>query len=140
MPGSDKQLLRKAVRTQRLSLDPVARSDAAFALCANLVKSNWYRRCKRIAAYIAVQGEIDLAPFVTQAMKDGKTIFLPRLLPFHTRPLGFARYDPRQQLVLNRFGIPEPERHCRPCALRVQAVRAGPLRRVPGTTGRCGAP
>ncbi len=111
MPGSDKQLLRKAVRTQRLSLDPVARSDAAFALCANLVKSNWYRRCKRIAAYIAVQGEIDLAPFVTQAMKDGKTIFLPRLLPFHSRPLGFAKYDPRQQLVLNRFGIPEPERH-----------------------------
>ncbi|MEE8118845.1 MAG: 5-formyltetrahydrofolate cyclo-ligase [Gammaproteobacteria bacterium] len=138
MTVSDKQLLRRAVRAQRLSLDSVARSDAATALCSNLVQSAWYRRSKRIASYIAVHGEIDLAPFIKQALQDGKTICLPRLLPYHDRPLGFASYDPHQQLILNRFGIPEPGRTAHLLNSRFLDVVLAPLVAFDETGNRLG--
>lgn len=127
MAITEKQLLRKAVRAQRQGLDAIARQDAAQALCSNLTRATWYRRSRRIAAYIAVRGEIDLAPFIQRAIEDGKRVFLPRLLPMRGRPMGFAEYDLHHSLRVNRFGIPEPSRRAALVHVRTLDVILAPL-------------
>ena len=39
-----------------------------------------------------------------------KQVYLPVLLPFHHNRLWFARFEPDTWLVVNRYGIAEPER------------------------------
>lgn len=62
-------------------------------------------RCERIACYIAVGGEVDCAPIMAEALARGRRLYLPVL---HGQALFFAPWDPRRDMVRNRFGIPEP--------------------------------
>jgi 5-formyltetrahydrofolate cyclo-ligase len=74
---------------------------------------------QRIAAYLAADGEIDPYPLVQALWALGKTIYLPVLVPFTRQKLWFARFNPSDKLVHNRFGIEEPVRRrlIKPCAL-----------------------
>lgn len=73
----------------------------------------------RIACYLAADGEMDPAPLVEHLWSLGKQLFLPVLVPFARQRLWFARFQPGDRLVINRFGIPEPERRrlIKPAAL-----------------------
>ena len=65
---------------------------------------------RHIAAYLASDGEIDPLPLMERLWSLGKTLYLPVLAPFSVRKLWFARYEPGDRLVYNRFGILEPQR------------------------------
>lgn len=65
---------------------------------------------RHIAAYLAADGEIDPGPLMDLLWSLGKTLYLPVLAPFSRRKLWFARYEPGDTLVYNRYGIPEPQR------------------------------
>ncbi len=62
-------------------------------------------RSARIACYVAVGGEVDCAPIMTEALARGRRLYLPVL---NGNTLVFAPWDPGQDMVCNRFGIPEP--------------------------------
>jgi 5-formyltetrahydrofolate cyclo-ligase len=65
-------------------------------------------RAKRIACYLANDGEIDPAQLMDTAFKSGKQCFLPVLHPLQANQLCFIEYTPRTKLVPNKFGILEP--------------------------------
>ena len=69
-------------------------------------------RARRIALYLANDGEIDPMPLLAGAVAMGKRCYLPRLKPSHGQPrrneLWFFRYEPGAPLEANRYGIPEP--------------------------------
>jgi 5-formyltetrahydrofolate cyclo-ligase len=102
--------LRRTIRQRRRQLDPdtslaCARQMAQHARCVHAILSS-----RHIAAYLATDGEIDPGPLMEHLWSLGKTLYLPVLAPFSTRKLWFARYEPGDALVYNRFGIPEPLR------------------------------
>jgi 5-formyltetrahydrofolate cyclo-ligase len=100
--------LRLSMRQQRRALTPQQRRDAALALDRLLGRHPLFLRSRHIAFYLANDGELDLAPLIQRAWAMGKQCYLPVLSPLYHNRLWFAPYHDECELVLNRFGIPEP--------------------------------
>ena len=62
--------LRKRNRKRRSELDRNSLQQAAVGLFDNLCKLNEYHRSRHIAAYWAVNGEIDLGPVFDDAAQN----------------------------------------------------------------------
>ena len=103
--------LRLELRKRRSALSETAREDAAQRIARRLALNPRYRRSRRIAAYLAVNGEIDCNPLIRAALEQGKQIFLPCIQPDgHMR---FQRWTPATPMRRNRFGILEPHTSAR---------------------------
>ncbi|MDE2089824.1 MAG: 5-formyltetrahydrofolate cyclo-ligase [Gammaproteobacteria bacterium] len=95
------------MRVQRRRLTPTQRAACAEQLARRLASTPLFKRSRRIACYLPIDGELDPAPLIYRALAMKKSVYLPVLVPLGTR-LGFIRYRPGDRLALNRYGIPEP--------------------------------
>lgn len=68
----------------------------------------FFLRSRRIALYLANDGEIDPEWLRQLAESAGKEVFLPLLHPFRHNSLLFQRHQAGRTLASNRFGIAEP--------------------------------
>ncbi len=109
----DLQSLRRRMREYRAALDPHARLQAAGRAAQHALGLPALADAQRIAAYIAVNGELDPAPLLARLRTQGKQIFLPVLGDTADTGLRFAPYPEHVSMHPNRLGIPEPE-----CAAR----------------------
>jgi 5-formyltetrahydrofolate cyclo-ligase len=107
--------LRREIRAQRHQLSQQAlylHSLQLQRLAANYAP---FRHSRRIAFYLASQGEIDPGLLMQQALKAGKQAYLPVLRQRPEHGLWFAPYRTGDPLYNNRYLIPEPAIHrCRP--------------------------
>lgn len=101
--------LRQAMREQRRSLRPSQQRAAAQRLARRVTASASFLSARRIALYIAADGEIDPAPLLARALRLGKSVFLPVLHPLSHDRMLFVRYRTAEELRRNRYGIPEPK-------------------------------
>lgn len=102
------QDLRRELRRRRRQLSPVEQRFASERLLSLLVIRNEFLYARRIAFYVASDGEIDPAPLLALAQAAGKICCLPVLHPLTAGRLYFVRYRADQPLQPNRFGIAEP--------------------------------
>lgn len=100
--------LRLAMRARRRALSARERRDAAEALRERLLAFPPLRRARRIALYLANDGELDPAPLCAALSALGKRVYLPVLNPCSPGRLHFAEHRPGERLYPNRYGIPEP--------------------------------
>lgn len=107
--SADPQKLRRTMRRARRALSPEQRRVAALALARQVGRHPVFLRSRRIALYMAVNGEMAVDALMQRAWDMGKQIYLPVLLPYRHNRMWFACYRPGQTLVPNRFGIPEPD-------------------------------
>ena len=105
-----RQSLRKSLRQQRNALDTDTQTEHALGLDKELSRCSLFKRSKRIAAYLAADGEIDPEFLIHSAWQSNKKVYLPVLAPFTDR-LYFAPYFPNTKMKLNRYKIPEPDVH-----------------------------
>ena len=98
--------IRRRNRALRAELDADALARAASALCARLAELPAYLEAQRLAAYFAVNGEIDLAPLIERALDAGKQVYLPNL---DRESLRFSPYFREQKMRINRYRLPEPD-------------------------------
>ena len=100
--------LRKLIRQKRQALSIEQREIKSQLLADTISKSRVFLNSRRIACYLAVDGEIDLTPIMQIAWSMGKQVCLPVLgLPYENR-LWFAKFYEHDPLVPNKFGIFEP--------------------------------
>ncbi len=100
--------LRRELRSQRRQLNPQTQRHHSLQLkrlCANYAP---FRHSRRIAFYLASQGEIDPWPLMQLALKSGKQVLLPVLRKRPEHGLWFAPFHPEDRLHNNRYQIPEP--------------------------------
>ncbi|MEN8177136.1 MAG: 5-formyltetrahydrofolate cyclo-ligase [Pseudomonadota bacterium] len=102
------QQLRKTIRNRRRQL-----SRQTLKIHSNLMvrQANAcypLQNSRRIAFYFANDGEMDPAPLVERALLAGKRCYFPVLRCRPAKSLWFAAHKKHQQLIPNRFGIPEP--------------------------------
>jgi len=100
--------IRQEIRTRRRALDSVTRARAAEALTALLTELPGYRSAQHLAAYVAIDGEVDTQPLLQHAHHDGKHIYLPVVAPKHSAELRFYAWTPATAMQTNRLHIPEP--------------------------------
>lgn len=92
----------------RAALPADDRIAAAFAVAQHLLSSDLFRAARRIAAYVAVNGELDPGPFIAAARERTRRIHLPVLPALPRSGLRFAPVEAGDALQPNRYGIPEP--------------------------------
>jgi len=102
--------LRRAIRQRRRNLDPDKSLACARQMAQHARSVHAILGSRHIAAYLASDGEIDPLPLMQMLWSLGKTLYLPVLAPFSVRKLWFAKFEPGDPLVYNRFGILEPQR------------------------------
>ena len=101
--------LRQRLRAARRELSPATRAAAAQAAARIVSGLPQFRAAQRVAAYIAMDAELDPAPLIALAWSAGKQVYLPALLPDDHGPLVFQPYTAAALLKPNRLGIPEPD-------------------------------
>ncbi|MFT3761239.1 MAG: 5-formyltetrahydrofolate cyclo-ligase [Pseudoxanthomonas sp.] len=102
--GDDRAALRRELRQRRRGLPAAQRIAAADGLAAQLLALPFLPQIGYVAGYWASDGEIALHSFQLKLPK-GLVYCLPLL---HGEELRFAPWRPGDDLVSNRFGIPEP--------------------------------
>lgn len=112
--SSDQQrnTLRRTLRQQRRTLSAERQMQHALGMADQINNYPLYRRSKRIAAYLAADGEMNPEYLIYSAWKANKQVYLPILSPFAGR-LYFAPFTANCKLKLNRFHIAEPDVHPR---------------------------
>lgn len=105
---SDLRALRQQLRTRRQSLAEHERYQRSELAVRQLVNHRVFRAAQHIACYLPNDGELDLSSLIEQCWAVGKTVYLPVLSSIHRNHLHFLPFMPGDELVPNRFGIPEP--------------------------------
>jgi len=106
--------LRQQLREKRNQLASVGQLKSAQQLTAKLIKQ-LPQQTKRVALYLASDGEISPHLFIEHCWKNSIDVYLPVLHPFCAGNLMFLRYEPSTKMTVNKYGISEP-------ALNVQLV------------------
>ena len=75
--------------------------------------------------------EADITPVISDALKNNKQVFLPRITP-GTNQMEFYRYDATTRAAEGSFGITEPEADEERNFLRFQSIPGNTLMLVPG--------
>lgn len=96
------------MRRRRRALSAAQRRACASAAARRVAATAWFRSSRRVAFYLANDGELDPQPLLQRARAMGKECFLPMLRPVGDDSLWFAHYEPGDPLRPNRFNIPEP--------------------------------
>lgn len=111
-----KQRVRAAVRASRAARSRADRRAAAAALSAHLIALVEAAQARRVACYLATEGEPDPELFLQWAAEQGIEVLLPVSLPDHTLAW-----------VLAGQGDPAPGRHGirEPVGPRLPATAAG---------------
>jgi 5-formyltetrahydrofolate cyclo-ligase len=99
---------RRILRQMRRSLDSRERTHRSEQLCRNIVNQRLFLSSRRIALYLAADGEVETDTLIERAWSSSKQVYLPVLVPFSHNRLWFVQYRPDTRLVRNQFGIAEP--------------------------------
>ncbi len=100
--------LRQGLRQARRALTPQQQLLASTRVYHSINTGLEFRRAKRIAFYVAGDGEIDPSLLLAAALERGQHCFLPCLHPFRPNRMLFVRYRLGDPLVRHRWGMWQP--------------------------------
>ncbi len=103
------QDIRRTLRARRRTLSSTVQRRHCRQASRVYRASTLFLRYRRIAAYLANDGELDPSLILESALAAGKELFLPVLRHRLAQSLWFSAYHPGDRLSNNRFGIPEPD-------------------------------
>ena len=103
---SVRRQLRRDIRAKRRALPAAVRAQADRAIHAHIKNLPEYRRARRVALFLAFDGEPSLDPLVEAARRHRKQLYVPVL---RGMTMTFAELVPGTTLAANFFGIMEPK-------------------------------
>ncbi len=103
---SERRQLRRQLRAKRRALPDAIRAQADRGIHAFIKSLPEYRRARRIALYLAFDGEPSLEALVEGARRHRKRIYVPVL---RGMTMTFAELEHGAKLAANFFGIMEPK-------------------------------
>ncbi|MCW7554587.1 5-formyltetrahydrofolate cyclo-ligase [Endozoicomonas gorgoniicola] len=104
----DRKALRSALRDRRRALSGLQQEQAAAGVLKQLKQLPEFSKSRKLAVYLANDGEISPECIVQYAWHEGKSCYLPVLDNNDKTQMYFQRYTPETVLLPNRFNIPEP--------------------------------
>ncbi|HEX6997422.1 MAG TPA: 5-formyltetrahydrofolate cyclo-ligase [Gammaproteobacteria bacterium] len=108
---AERQRLRRRIRAERRAIPPERRAAADRAIVRHILGLAAYRRARRVAVFLAFDGEPSLELLMDRAMRQGKKLYVPVL---HGLNMDFAPLERGSALARNFFGILEPPARARP--------------------------
>ncbi len=102
------QELRQFCRQNRQQLCKQQQFKHALLATQKLLRSNWCQRPKKIALFLAQDGELSTELLVKPLRMRGHSLYLPILKTLRGRNMAFAPYTEQTKFIPNQFGILEP--------------------------------
>ena len=107
MTDSYKQAIRTTLKQVRSNLSVHYRTMTSHRICTKIRATEPYRKAKRLALYLAINGEVDLNMLWNSAPLHGKQCYFPMVKD--DLSLLFLPATPITPFKPNRFGIGEPD-------------------------------
>ena len=101
--------IRQFIRAKRRQLSMTEQTQASHHLLTYLSQHEIIKSAKRIAIYLAVDGELNGLDFIHWCWKKNKEVYLPVIHPFSPGHLLFLKYDASTVMTFNQYGIEEPK-------------------------------
>ena len=101
-----KQRLREERLAAREALSEQERSVLDGRITQKLLATSEYAEATTVLTYVSVSSEVSTRMFIEYALRDGKTVAVPRCLPGHC--LEFVAIASLEQLVAAPFNLLEP--------------------------------
>jgi len=126
LPISDeRKALRRRYRSARRRLSARQQRRHGEAVRRLFLASPLAWRSRRIAAYLGVDGEVNLRPLLSSLGRMGRTLALPVIE--RSNRMSFFEHRSEAALALNRFGIEEPPPDARRINTRSLDLALAPL-------------
>jgi 5-formyltetrahydrofolate cyclo-ligase len=103
-PSNDTSAARRRMRAARRALAPRARRAAEESIRLSIRDLGLLRPDDKLAVYLAMPGEVDLAGVVQDALRLGVDLHAPRIASRRRREIVFVPYDGRSGR--NPWGFP----------------------------------
>jgi 5-formyltetrahydrofolate cyclo-ligase len=100
-----RQTLRQQLRKHRAKLTLSDQAIASKKITAHIIQSPLFQQSQHIAAYIAINHEINPQTIIKRIWQEGKHCYLPVL---QEKKIIFSTFQRNTPLKKNRFNIPEP--------------------------------
>lgn len=104
-------------------------------ICRTILQSNWYNTSDTIFTYLALKDEVDLTLLIKNALNDGKTVYIPKVIP-NTSTMVFNKYTAEAKTEEGYCGIQEPvipdPEHNNNCIKNTSSIEGNILFLVPG--------
>ncbi|MBF0918104.1 MAG: 5-formyltetrahydrofolate cyclo-ligase [Atopobium sp.] len=117
----EKQRLREECLAAREALSEQERSVLDERITQKLLVTSEYSEATTVLTYVSVSSEVSTRMFIECALRDGKTVAVPRCLPGHC--LEFVAIASVEQLVAAPFNLLEPAKEL-PALTEVQMSNA----------------
>lgn len=104
-----RQELRLYIRDKRRLLSALQQEESAKLIAEKLSALSIVREAKKVALYLANDGELNLSYFITWCWQQNIAVYLPVIHPFSKNHLLFVHYQKNSDMIKNRFGIEEPK-------------------------------
>jgi 5-formyltetrahydrofolate cyclo-ligase len=75
----------------------------------NIINSQPFKKCHNIALFLSTDSEPDLSALIAYSCSIGKNCYLPVIGKKFESRLNFQLYNPESPMVVNCYGIQEPE-------------------------------
>lgn len=102
----EKQRLREERLAAREALSEQERSVLDDRITQKLLAASEYVEATTVLTYVSISSEVSTRMFIESALRDGKTVAVPRCLPGHC--LEFVAITSLDQLIAAPFGLLEP--------------------------------
>ncbi|MCG9785718.1 5-formyltetrahydrofolate cyclo-ligase [Vibrio mediterranei] len=109
MSLSTRQQIRTLVRSRRQSINQEQQVIHANNLMTRVGELSVLSTTRKVALYLATDGELDTLPTIQWFWQQGIETYLPVIHPFSKGQLLFLRYAQDTPLVLNQYKILEPK-------------------------------
>jgi 5-formyltetrahydrofolate cyclo-ligase len=125
---SAKETLRRAVLAARGAIGPAQRVAACAAITRHLTECPQYRGARTVCAYSSFGSEFDTAGLLSETLRAGKRLLLPRIDRTARRLVFHLVTDLHARLVPGTWGILEPD----PAQCPTVELREAEFMLVPG--------
>ncbi len=100
--------LRRQMRQVRAGLTLQDQQHAAQSFARQALRSRLLKCGLKVAAYVPVRNEADLAPLIARALKLRCRVYLPRIVNLRAGRMEFLRFEGLRHLRRNALGLLEP--------------------------------
>lgn len=105
-----KAQLRKELKERRDNIPEADRAAESETIIKTLMSTEMYQNARFILTYVSFGSEVDTKQLITQAIKDQKNVYVPRIMEsLQGRRMEFFKCENLADLGRNYMGILEPE-------------------------------
>lgn len=106
-----KKRIRREVLAIRDVLSKEAQQRASCLITERLLGHQWFYCARSLLCYVSYGSELDTWELIREALRLGKQVYVPRVLPDHQ--MDFFQIDSLEELQPGFHGIPEPPESAR---------------------------